>query len=143
MYGITQPVKLKKKLTRADWIGIIGGFGLAVIITNIFELGFLPATLTALIAYWVVKRAALLNVNDIRFSLGRDKKMLLLFFIAAIGALGIFSWRYYQAQTREVACLKQIEYRGTNTSYRISDGGNTRLFKTQAEAMNYCLKVMR
>lgn len=51
-------------------------------------------------------------------------------------------WRYYdQAQKREAACLQLAEYR--RSVYWIKYGGETRIFKTQSEAMNYCLKVLK
>lgn len=59
----------------------------------------------------------------------------------------IAGWVYYyqeenktQNETNELACLQQIKYRG-NTIYRI-EGESDRNFKTQEEAMNYCLKVL-
>src|SRR3989344_3824373 len=45
---------------------------------------------------------------------------------------------YYDRTQNELACLKRINYRG-NTIYRI-DNVDSRNFKTQDEAMNYCLK---
>lgn len=52
-------------------------------------------------------------------------------------------WMAYRSERRtaELACLQEIEYRVS--SYRILEGGNIRHFKTQNEAMNYCLKVLR
>lgn len=69
-----------------------------------------------------------------------NKRIVLLILFLVTGAL--LGWRYYdRAQKREAACLQLAEYR--RDVYWIKYGGETRIFKTQAEAMNYCLKVVR
>ena len=80
--------------------------------------------------------------HDIVAFLVKHKKPFLLS-ILSVAAMFV-GWKYYdQSQKREVACLKKIEYRGSGTNYKIRDGSKSLLFKTQDEAMNYCLKIMR
>ena len=53
-------------------------------------------------------------------------------------------WKYYdQAQKREVACLENVRYAGSEFGYRIIGMEGRRYFKTYDEAMSYCLKVIR
>lgn len=77
---------------------------------------------------------------------GKNKKML----VVLIGIVGILitGWQYYnKTQNDERACLQRVEFHGSssNPSYRITDiqGGGWRPFKTQDEAMNYCMKVLK
>lgn len=54
----------------------------------------------------------------------------------------VVTWQYYNRAQYERVCLKRIEYRPSKSSigfYRINDDN----FKTQDEAMNYCLKVLK
>ena len=70
----------------------------------------------------------------------KRKKTLLVVIVIRL----IAGWIYYDRAQNEAqderTCLQQIEYRG-NAIYRI-DGESGRNFKTQEEAMNYCLKVL-
>ena len=59
MKNITQQEKPKKKMTKADWIGMIGGLFIASIIFQMGSFGFIPAFLIAMASYWVVKKIAL------------------------------------------------------------------------------------
>jgi len=59
MRDITQQAKPKKKLTKADWIGIIVGFFIASIIFKISSFSFVPAFIIAFGSYWIVKRIVL------------------------------------------------------------------------------------
>lgn len=71
----------------------------------------------------------------------RNKKILLfiLFFVVFL----MLGWNYHsQSKKRELACLKEIEYRSGNNTYKIEVGNKSQYFKTQDEAMNYCLKVV-
>lgn len=70
------------------------------------------------------------------------KKFLVIFVVAfiIIGALTVVEYRN-QSEQNELFCLQRINYRGS-TIYRI-EGEDFRNFKTQSEAMNYCLKVIR
>lgn len=70
------------------------------------------------------------------------KKFLVIFVVILIitGVLTILEY-YNQSKQNELSCLQRINYRGS-TIYRI-EGEAFRNFKTQDEAMNYCLKVIR
>lgn len=82
------------------------------------------------------KQALLAIGTNIRF--WRRKKAL--FICAVVVALLIVGVIYHNRTQNELACLEKIDYRGS-TIYRI-EGESDRKFKTQAEAMNYCLKVL-
>jgi len=56
---MTQQEKPKKKMTKADWIGMVGGLFVASIIFQMGSFGFIPAFLIAMVSYWVVKKIAL------------------------------------------------------------------------------------
>jgi len=54
-----KPIKKKKReLTKSEWIGMIVGFGIAVIIFQFGSFGFVPALLIAMGCYWIVKKIA-------------------------------------------------------------------------------------
>ncbi len=75
-------------------------------------------------------------------SFGRHKRVLLIGVVVAVFLIAgsvYYSWMQDKKED-ELACLQRIEYRG-GTIYRI-DGEGSRNFKTQSEAMNYCLKVI-
>lgn len=58
-----------------------------------------------------------------------------------LGAIGFWMLHAYQnKEARQLSCLKLIQYKGT--SYAIQEEGSTRRFKTQNEAMDYCLKII-
>ncbi|MEX2411294.1 MAG: hypothetical protein WD607_07950 [Candidatus Paceibacterota bacterium] len=59
MKDINQQPKPKKKMTKADWIGMVGGLFIASIVFSMGSFGFIPAFLIALVSFWVVKKIAL------------------------------------------------------------------------------------
>lgn len=69
----------------------------------------------------------------------RHKGWFLIGMIAVVCLIAGFI--YYKRTQNELSCLEKINYRA-GTIYRI-DGEDNRNFKTQEEAMNYCLKVRR
>ena len=50
--------KPKKKMTKADWIGVVVGFFIASIIFQMGGFGFIPAFIIAYGSYWIVKKIA-------------------------------------------------------------------------------------
>lgn len=56
--------KPKKKMTKADWIGMVGGLFIASIIFQMGSFGFIPALLIAMVSYWVVKKIALFFTKE-------------------------------------------------------------------------------
>lgn len=81
----------------------------------------------------------------------RRKKTLLI--VVVIVVCLIIGWKLYdQSQKREAACIEAVRYAGSR-GYRIIRGGaltlleirmeGRRYFKTQSEAMDYCLKVLK
>ena len=46
-------------MTKADWIGMVGGLFIASIIFQMGSFGFIPAFLIAMASYWIVKKIAL------------------------------------------------------------------------------------
>lgn len=84
----------------------------------------------------------LLTLNKIGTVWAKHKKKLLVVSGAILIIIGAFSVRgnYSQSKRDELDCLQRVEYRG-GTIYRIKD--EYRNFKTQTEAMNYCLKVLK
>ena len=66
------------------------------------------------------------------------------FVVGVILALSIWVWSYNKDQS-EKTCLQHVEYRGSSPGYyRINNNGeyDNRKFKTQNEAMEYCIKVL-
>ncbi len=59
MKDVNQQPKPKKKMTKADWIGMVGGLFIASIIFQMGSFGFVPAFLIAVVSYWIVKKIAL------------------------------------------------------------------------------------
>jgi len=59
MKDINQQPKPKKKMTKADWIGMVGGLLIASIIFSMGSFGFIPAFLIAMVSFWIVKKIAL------------------------------------------------------------------------------------
>ncbi|MCK5060166.1 MAG: hypothetical protein KAR00_03445 [Candidatus Pacebacteria bacterium] len=59
MEDVNQQPKPKKKMTKADWIGMVGGLFIASIIFSVGSFGFIPAFIIAMISFWVVKKIAL------------------------------------------------------------------------------------
>ena len=87
--------------------------------------------------YWAISQS-------IRAIWAHHKKLLFLFVFLII--LIVFGWNYYnQSQKREASCLQQIKYggKGVDSYYKLEGGKNTSFFKTQKEALNYCLKVLK
>lgn len=77
---------------------------------------------------------------------GKYKKKFLVAFVIVLVITGALTIReyYVQLEQNELVCLQRIEYRGGSAEYyRIIDGGDYRNFKTQSEAMNYCLRVLQ
>lgn len=64
------------------------------------------------------------------------KRTALIVIVIIIGL--VMGWLYYNWKQDELDCLQRVDYRG-GTLYTI-DGEDR--FKTQEEAMNYCLKVL-
>lgn len=79
------------------------------------------------------------NFSEMIFE--KHKKLLLI--VLAIASL-IVGWIYYSQKQNELICLRRIEYRGNGSTglYIIKNGESLPYFKTQNEAMNYCLKVL-
>lgn len=84
-----------------------------------------------------------LTPNNVEGVWIKNKKKFLIIFVIAFIIIGAFASLEYRNQSKqnELACLQLIKYRGS-TIYRI-EGEDFRNFKTQDEAMNYCLKVIR
>lgn len=76
MKNTNQRPKQKKKMTQADWIGIIGGFSITTIIFQMGSFGFVSAFLIAMISYWVVKEIALFftKENEMKTPIVREKQ---------------------------------------------------------------------
>lgn len=71
------------------------------------------------------------------------KKRVLLITVAVVA--GLFIWGVYENRAQsELNCLKKVEYRrnGSLGYYGIFEGSSLRKFKTQDEAMEYCMKVL-
>lgn len=49
---------MEKKFTKADYVGMIIGFGIAILIFKLGNFGVIPATLIAFGCYWIVKKIA-------------------------------------------------------------------------------------
>ena len=59
MKDVNQQPKPKKKMSKADWIGMVGGLFIASIIFQMGSFGFIPAFLIAMASYCIVKKIAL------------------------------------------------------------------------------------
>lgn len=76
---------------------------------------------------------------------GVSKIQLLLRASLVLCVVAVF-WFYNQNQAEKI-CLQHVEYRGSRAGYYriIKDNGgkyDSRMFKTQNEAMKYCMKVL-
>lgn len=71
----------------------------------------------------------------------KHKRVLIIGIVIVV--LLIVWWLYNSQKKNELNCLQRIEYRAGSANYYRIDGSENRRFKTQTEAMNYCLKVLR
>lgn len=72
---MTQQEKPKKKMTKADWIGMVGGLFVASIIFQMGSFGFIPAFLIAMVSYWVVKKIALSFIKENKVGTSDQKEI--------------------------------------------------------------------
>ncbi|MBI2637616.1 MAG: hypothetical protein HYW88_01825 [Candidatus Sungbacteria bacterium] len=81
--------------------------------------------------------------------------LLVLLFIFSLGITGYYLYSKKQRKTAEADCLRQIDYFALRDIYYIQGSGGfsslgkksftgtEKQFKTQNEAMNYCMTVLK
>lgn len=123
------------------------GIGLGIFISTPLLLiiawivGYLPELFTKLFNKTISADKAKINTTQTLFN--KKDIILPIFTLIFFGFIALGAYYYNQLQKREINCLKKIDYLGTTKRYRIKELGDYRFFKTQDEAMNYCLKVLR